>query len=79
MTIDPLTCPLCGEANSCAAMTDPDKIEECWCRNSNIVFPVSLLDKVPPAQKRKACICLSCVTKHQENRGVNIYTPQVEK
>lgn len=53
-------CPLCQQANLCAATTNTS-IEDCWCQSQ--VFPakaaleVSLLGKLDVA----ACICQSCL------------------
>jgi hypothetical protein len=55
-------CPLCGKANGCMAGTGKEK--DCWCHSLKV--PQELVDKVPEDQKRKACICKSCVEAFYE-------------
>ncbi|MFC1749281.1 cysteine-rich CWC family protein [Pseudomonadota bacterium] len=58
--IDTVRCPLCGEINRCAMAGDEKNTgTPCWC--SKEIFPQALLNKVPPEQRRKACICRKCV------------------
>ncbi|TAM53716.1 MAG: hypothetical protein EPN61_00410 [Burkholderiaceae bacterium] len=58
---DPGRCPVCGSANECAmevqrvtGITRPP----CWC--TQVVFPPSLLERVPVSAKGHACICQAC-------------------
>ena len=53
--IDENTCPFCKSANNCMAHSD----DSCWC--NDVKVPAGLTDLVPEEQKRKACICLSCI------------------
>lgn len=53
-----VTCPLCGEANGCTYAAGRPH-EECWCKAAE--FPEDILDRIPPAQRRKSCICQRCV------------------
>lgn len=55
--LDKITCPICGKDNNCKHS------KECWCHN--VTIPKSLLDTIPEDKKGKACICKSCVEKHQ--------------
>jgi len=56
---DPAHCPLCGGPNGCA-MTAPQAGggAPCWCAQAR--FPPALLARVPPAARRRACICPHC-------------------
>lgn len=51
-------CPLCGKDNNC--QHGPD----CWCHA--VEFPKHILDLIPDDKKGKACICKSCLEKHQK-------------
>ena len=50
-------CPICHTKNKCMAKSE----KPCWCQNVKV--PQALLDLVPDNQKRKSCICLSCIEK----------------
>jgi Cysteine-rich CWC len=54
-------CPLCGNHNGCQADTDP---YNCWCLS--VMVPQELLELVPEKLKDKACICLSCIERHNQ-------------
>ena len=55
--LDAQRCPLCGEVNHCAvALGDND----CWCFSTEI--PESVLEKIPPEARQRACICASCAS-----------------
>ncbi|MDP4609485.1 MAG: cysteine-rich CWC family protein [Burkholderiaceae bacterium] len=58
-TIDPLLCPLCGQANACAMANGNDNAEPCWC--VGLTFGPDVLARVPPEAQRLACICQRCV------------------
>ncbi|MEP1447665.1 MAG: cysteine-rich CWC family protein [Paraglaciecola sp.] len=62
-------CPLCGENNSCGQLlvdvNNATTDKACWCMDSAIAFPASLLSKLPEADKQKACICKTCVLRYQ--------------
>ncbi len=60
--IDETLCPLCREENGCMAHSD----ESCWC--NDVTVPQELIDLVPEAQQRKACICRFCIEKFNANR-----------
>jgi hypothetical protein len=54
-------CPLCGQPNRCAMEIQRETGEPqppCWC--TQVDFSAELLARVPPAQRRRACICASC-------------------
>lgn len=53
-TLDPKTCPFCGQPNGCQA-GDP----ACWCNTESV--PQDLRALVPPHLVMKACICRVCV------------------
>lgn len=58
---DPMRCPLCGQPNQCAnevARATGIGQGPCWC--TRVDFSEELLQKVPDAAKRKACICHNC-------------------
>ena len=63
MSIDPLNCPLCGDANFCANVSKSDNNALCWCNSPAIVFPEELIHQVPSALRQKACICKNCADK----------------
>lgn len=52
-------CPLCGQDNNCQHGQ-----AECWC--DTVVFPKYILDLIPSNKRGKACICKSCLEKHQK-------------
>ena len=56
--IDAGRCPLCGKANQCARVEDPNA-KECWCA-TQLIAP-ELLARVPAQAVGCACICRSCV------------------
>ncbi|RNB87078.1 hypothetical protein EDM56_15395 [Brevibacillus fluminis] len=55
-SVDASRCPLCGNDNSCGALANAT---ECWCYHT--VFPKEIFERIAPEQRRKACICKSCV------------------
>ncbi|WP_221794825.1 cysteine-rich CWC family protein [Oceanobacter mangrovi] len=61
IAIDPLVCPLCGQANSCVNLAEKDVSKSCWCNDPALTFPEALLAQIPPEQRRKACVCKACV------------------
>ena len=61
---DPSRCPLCGEENRCAmeiARETGEAQSACWCMNAD--FSADLLDRVPSATRRLACICARCAAQ----------------
>lgn len=64
-TPDPLICPLCGQANACLNLGAADVDRSCWCNDPAISFPESLLSRIPPEKRRKACVCRQCADAHQ--------------
>jgi hypothetical protein len=52
-------CPLCGQYNNCQHGQGA-----CWC--DAVKFPKNILDLIPSDKKGKACICKSCLEKHQK-------------
>lgn len=59
--IDETLCPLCREENGCMAHSET----RCWC--NDVTVPQALLDLVPGAQQRQACICRLCIEKFNGN------------
>ena len=53
--IDENLCVFCAAGNNCMAQSS----QACWCLR--ITIPRELLDLIPDAKKRKACICLTCI------------------
>ena len=51
-------CPLCGDANECAAARAGTFDTPCWCTSA--VFAPELLAAVPAASLGRACICRRC-------------------
>jgi hypothetical protein len=71
----PNFCPLCGENNSCGNLSANNQGEDCWCVDSAISFPDSLLSQVSDADKNKACICKTCALRHKlhgEELAINV-------
>jgi hypothetical protein len=64
---DPCLCPLCGQSNGCGAelrRATGQAQPPCWC--TQVEFSAALLARVPPAMRRKACICRACAEAPQE-------------
>ncbi|MDO5289935.1 MAG: cysteine-rich CWC family protein [Pseudomonadota bacterium] len=60
---DPARCPLCGQPNGCAvhqARASGQPQPPCWC--THVRFTEALLARVPPAARRRTCICAACAT-----------------
>jgi hypothetical protein len=53
-----LGCPLCGGPNGCAPAASGGFDTPCWC-NGVVVDPAAL-ERVPPEQRGRACICARC-------------------
>lgn len=66
LPINPAHCPLCGQPNSCVMAATGSNDAPCWCRDESI--PESLLQQLPEAARKRACICGDCVQKHREGR-----------
>jgi len=62
-------CPLCQESNACANLSCRDDSEACWCHNSKLQFPKGLLEKLPEADRGKACICQKCIAAFFEQNS----------
>ncbi|MDQ0171067.1 cysteine-rich CWC family protein [Paenibacillus tundrae] len=58
--MNPLVCPLCGEANGCSYAAGAPH-SECWCNQA--VFPEGVFDRIPTEQRRKSCICQTCLVE----------------
>ncbi len=56
--IDKTLCPFCRQPNGCMLHTD----ERCWCME--VTVPQGLIELVPPALQRQACICRVCIEKY---------------
>ena len=61
--IQAVSCPLCGEANECAAAASGTFDTPCWCRDAT--FSAELIARVPEAQRGLACICQPCASARQ--------------
>ena len=55
-------CPLCGQANACAAAPPDTRTEDCWCQ-SEPAFPQAVLEIISPEARGKRCICRACAAK----------------
>jgi hypothetical protein len=66
MKPNPTKCPLCGKPNHCGMTSTESANPSCWCMNSDITFPDSLLTQVTDQAKNKVCICRECALKHRE-------------
>ncbi len=58
--IQAVTCPLCGGLNACAAALSGSFDAPCWCRG--VTFSAALVERVPEAQRGRACLCRHCVS-----------------
>ena len=58
--MDDKICPLCGQDNNCQSGN-----KDCWCKT--VEFPEGIFDLIPEEKRGKACICLSCVNKYNDN------------
>jgi len=55
-------CPLCGGDASCAILEAKGApVTDCWCFHVRI--PEALLERIPPQQRGKSCLCSSCLTR----------------
>ena len=59
MNPQPATCPLCGSANECQAVTTCSYKGFCWCAHEEI--SPSLLARIPQEARNVACICRRCI------------------
>jgi hypothetical protein len=60
-------CPLCGQPNGCAMEQRQDAEATpvpCWC--TTVTFTEELLQRIPAAARRKACVCLRCATRSED-------------
>lgn len=64
--IDRSLCPLCGGENDCKAAKGEGHAG-CWCMAAKI--PKGLLERIPPEQRGKACVCKRCVEDYLRARG----------
>ncbi|MBA2965658.1 hypothetical protein GON04_14265 [Ramlibacter sp. MAH-25] len=54
-------CPLCAGRNGCAMELQrlTGQVQPpCWCTGAS--FPPDLLDRIPAADRGRACICAAC-------------------
>ncbi|WP_332813043.1 cysteine-rich CWC family protein [Ramlibacter sp.] len=59
--VDPMLCPLCGQANRCAHELEKASGRPqppCWC--TGVDFAPELLARVPAEATARACICPAC-------------------
>jgi Cysteine-rich CWC len=59
--VDPLRCPLCGNANECGMLKAAEK---CWCFTA--IIPEDVLARVPEEARNVACVCAICA-KQEKN------------
>lgn len=60
---NPDFCPLCGQPNGCALQAERRSGEPqgpCWC--TQVKFERAVLERIPPAARRLACVCRACAT-----------------
>jgi hypothetical protein len=63
VAIDPAVCPLCGRPNHCELAARGNHEGPCWCWE---VRPApEALRRIPPAAKRRACLCRECLTRQE--------------
>jgi hypothetical protein len=53
-------CPLCGQPNGCAPAGTGRLDTPCWC--ASVTIAAGVLDRIPAAQRGRACLCRSCAT-----------------
>jgi hypothetical protein len=53
-------CPLCQQANLCAATTNTP-IEDCWCQGQTFPPKATLANSMQSSLLDAACICQSCL------------------
>lgn len=58
-------CPLCRQNNLCGNLSSSNNAATCWCVDSSITFPDSLLSQISDADINKACICKACALSHK--------------
>ncbi len=61
---DPTRCPLCGQPNLCAmemARATGTQPGPCWC--TDLRFDPTVLDRIPAAARRLACVCQACASR----------------
>ncbi|MEH6652397.1 MAG: cysteine-rich CWC family protein [Motiliproteus sp.] len=49
-----------AEANARPKPCSGDSATDCWCYSGDIRFSAELIEQVPEAQQRQACICRRC-------------------
>ncbi len=54
--LDAGQCPLCGQSNDCQLCTVNAYKGPCWCATVDVP-DATLLQRVPPDLKNRACIC----------------------
>jgi hypothetical protein len=59
-----LRCPVCGAANECAAANTGSFDTPCWC--ANVTISQEALDRIPPDQRGRACLCPRCAGANHE-------------
>lgn len=61
-TLDPTRCPLCGQSNRCSQADPALEGQACWCFSTRI--DRSALERIPPEQVDRACLCPRCAAGH---------------
>lgn len=60
-------CPICGGENDCGAANTGEH-DSCWCMTAKV--PKKLLEKIPPQERGKACVCKNCVENFKSEEEV---------
>jgi hypothetical protein len=55
MSDDTAVCPLCGNANECAAAAGTTG---CWC--ATIAIPADVIARIPDEDRMRRCVCRRC-------------------
>lgn len=58
VTPDPSRCPLCGQSNRCTQADPALEGQACWCFSERI--DRNALERIPPEQIDRACLCPRC-------------------
>ncbi|WP_371825250.1 cysteine-rich CWC family protein [Paenibacillus soyae] len=61
----PDRCPICGGSNDCGAVKS-NQPADCWCFHTKI--PRQLLERIPPSERGKRCVCRSCAESSYMSR-----------
>jgi hypothetical protein len=51
-------CPRCGAPNGCVPVATGSFAKRCWCED--IAIDPRLIDRLPDAARKTACLCAAC-------------------